>query len=54
MPKYLSKISPKILKFFSSLYRAFGIFGSFFGQYLLDNIFFINFPTRSVTSKLIF
>ena len=29
MPKCPSKISPKILKLFSSLYRAFEIFGSF-------------------------
>ena len=54
MPKCPSKIIPKIPKFFSSLYRAFGIFGSFLGQYPFDNISFINFLTRSVTSNLIF
>ena len=53
MPKCLSKISPKIPKIFPSLYRAFRIFGSFLGQYPLDDISFINFPTRLVTSKLI-
>ena len=53
MPKCPSKISPKIPKFFSSLCRAFEIFGSFLGQYPLDDISFINFFNRSVTSKLI-
>ena len=32
---------------------AFGIFGLFLGQYPIDDISFINFLTRLVTSKLI-
>ena len=53
MPKCPSKISPKFPKFLSSLYRAFGIFGLFLGQYPFDDISFINFLIRLVTSKLI-
>ena len=53
MPKCPSKISPKIPKFLSSLYRAFGIFRSFLRQYPIDDISFINFLTGLVISKLI-
>ena len=53
MPKCPSKISPKIPNFLSSFYKAFGIFGSFLGQYPIVHISFINFLTRLVTSKLI-
>ena len=54
MPKCPSKISPNTLKFFfKPLYRAFGIFGLFLGQYPLEYISFINFLTRSVTNKSI-
>ena len=43
MPKYTSKISPKIPKLFIKLFRAFGNFGSFLGQFPIDDISFINF-----------
>ena len=52
MPKCLSKIL-KFSNFFSSLYRTFEIFEFFLGQYPFDDISFINFLTRSMTSKLI-
>ena len=47
------KLVQKFLNFLSSLYRAFEIFGSFLGQYSIDDISFINFLTGLVTNKLI-
>ena len=47
------KLVQKFLNFLSSLYRAFGIFGSVLEQYPIDDIFFINFLIGLVTSKLI-
>ena len=53
MPNVHLKLFQKFPNFLSSLYRAFGIFGLFLGQYTLDDISFTNFLTRLVTSKLI-
>ena len=47
------KLVKKFPNFLSSLYRAFENFGSFLGQYPIDDISFINFLTGLVTSKLI-
>ena len=47
------KLIKKFPKFLSSVYRAFGTFGLFLGQYPIDDISFINFLTGLVTSKLI-
>ena len=53
MPKYPSKLVQNFPNFLPSLYRAFKNFGSFLGQYPIDDISFINFLTGLVTSKLI-
>ena len=47
-------LAQKFPNFLSSLYRAFEIFGLFLRQYPIDDISFINFLIRLVTSKLIF
>ena len=47
------KLVQKFPNFLSSLYKAFGIFGLFLKQYPLDDIPFLNFLTKLVTSKLI-
>ena len=47
------KLVQKFSNFLSSLYRAFEIFGSFLGQYQIDDISFINFLIELITSKLI-